>query len=134
MNEPKTKIYSQTLGRRKRAIAQVRLIPGNGKIVINGKTPEVYFNHHQNLERLNEPFQKLGLDKYDVSAKIKGGGTTGQFDALILGIARAIGELKKEYRVAMRDAELLTRDSRKKQRRMVGMGGKSRRKKQSPKR
>jgi small subunit ribosomal protein S9 len=130
----KTKIFAQAIGRRKRSIAQVRLVAGKGEVVINGKKPEAYFGAHQNLNRILNPLQLLKLDKYDVSAKISGGGVNGQLDALVLGIARAVASLKKDNKVAMRDAELLTRDPRKRQRRMVGMGGKSRRKKQSPKR
>lgn len=130
----KTKIYSQALGRRKRSIAQVRLVSGSGKIVINGKAPENYFGKHQDLARLQKPFSLLSLDKYDVSAKISGGGVTGQLDALVLGIARAVANLKKDNKIAMRNANLLTRDPRKRQRRMIGTGGKARRKKQSPKR
>jgi len=132
--DTKTKIYSQAIGRRKRSIAQVRLIAGKGEVIINGKKPELYFGAHQDLNRILKPLQLLSLEKYDVSAKISGGGTTGQLDALVLAIARAVAGLKKDNKIAMRNAELLTRDSRKKQRRMVGMGGKSRRKKQSPKR
>ena len=133
-NETKIKIFAQDIGRRKRSIAQVRLIAGKGEVIINGKKPADYFGAHQDLTRILKPLKLLSLDKFDISAKISGGGTTGQLDALVLGVARAVSQLKKENHSAMRDAELLTRDSRKRQRRMVGMGGKSRRKKQSPKR
>jgi len=130
----KPKIYAQTLGRRKRSIAQVRLIAGKGNVIVNGKKPQDYFGAHQDLSRILNPLKLLSLEKYDISAKISGGGVAGQLDALVLGIARAVASLKKDFHTAMRDADLLTRDSRKKQRRMIGMGGKSRRKKQSPKR
>lgn len=133
-NDLKVKIYAHALGRRKRSVAQVRLVAGKGNVIINGKKPEAYFGAHQDLSRILNPLKLLSLEKYDISAKISGGGLTGQLDALVLGIAKAIASLKKDFHIAMRNANLLTRDSRKKQRRMIGMGGKSRRKKQSPKR
>lgn len=132
--ESKPKIYSRALGRRRRAVAQVRLIPGSGKIIVNGKTPQVYFGAHQDISRLYKPFQLLSLEKYDVSILVKGGGKNGQLDAVVLGIARSVSLLKKDHQKVMRDAGFLTRDSRKRQRRMIGTGGKARRKKQSPKR
>jgi len=133
-NDPKIKIYSQAIGRRKRSIAQVRLIAGSGEVVINNKKPKDYFGANQDLTRLAKPFSVLSLSKYGVTAHVAGGGKVSQLDALVLGIARALSELKKEFHDSLRTADLLTRDSRKKQRRMIGTGGKSRRKKQSPKR
>jgi len=134
-NNLKNKIYATAVGRRKEAVAQVRLIAGDGSIVVNGRPADRYFSSIIAKTRAPSPLSVLPKSKtYSVEAKIRGGGSTGQLDALTLGIARAISSLKAEYKSPLRKLGLLTRDSRVRQRRMVGMGGKSRRKKQSPKR
>lgn len=135
MTESKPKIHSQALGRRKQAVASVRLISGTGKIIVNGKPADAYFGFNEaGLVKLRLPFASSGITKYDAIVSAHGGGLTGQLDSAALGIARCLVELKEEHRVTMRKNGLLTRDPRKRQRRMVGMGGKSRRRKQSPKR
>lgn len=128
------KIVSHGVGRRKEATASVRLIAGSGQIIVNGQSVQDYFPGPVAKIRYEQPFTVTGVQKYDATAVIKGGGTTGQLDALVLGISRALVALKAEYRPLLRQAGLLTRDSRTRQRRMVGMGGKARRRKQSPKR
>jgi small subunit ribosomal protein S9 len=132
--EGKTKIIAQAVGRRKRAIASVRLISGNGGFEINGIPSDKYFPGDQSRIRIQKPFTVLGLDKYSVTARANGGGLNGQLDAVVMGTARCLAKLKEDYKKSLRDAGLLTRDSRKRQRRMVGTGGKARRQKQSPKR
>ena len=132
--EAKTKIIAQAIGRRKRAIASVRLISGHGEFEINGIPSEKYFPGEQSRIKLHRPFTVTDVDKYSVTAKTLGGGLNGQLDAVVLGTSRSLAGLKQEYKNALRNAGLLTRDARKRQRRMVGMGGKSRRQKQSPKR
>jgi small subunit ribosomal protein S9 len=107
---------------------------GKGEVTVNGKPANDYFTHQGNSRHMF-PLETVGVaGKYDVSAKISGGGLTGQFDSLTLGISRALVKISDKHRSPLRDQGLLTRDPRKRQRRMVGMGGKSRRKKQSPKR
>ena len=134
MPETKTKILSRAVGRRKQAIASVRLISGSGEISVNDKPVSVYFPGMIAKTKYQLPFSLLSLQKYSATVKVHGGGPNGQLDALVLGLARSLAALKTDYRSALRTAGRLTRDSRKRQRRMVGMGGKSRRKKQSPKR
>ena len=135
ISKPKTKIYATTVGRRKEAVARVRLIAGNGHIVINGQSVTEYFPGPIAKAKYTAPLSVLpDSKKYSIEAKILGGGKSGQLDALVLGMARAVSTLKKDHKPALRKLGLLTRDSRIRQRRMVGMGGKPRRKKQSPKR
>jgi len=132
-NSP-AKIIARALGRRKTAIASVRLVTGKGQIVVNGQPVAGYFPSAAQAVRYQRPFTVTGVTRYNASAKVAGGGKFAQLDALALGISRALVKIKPEYRTVLRAAGLLTRDSRTRQRRMVGMGGKSRRKKQSPKR
>jgi small subunit ribosomal protein S9 len=135
MPESKVKIISHTIGRRKEAIASVRLFSGKSEITVNGKPISVYFPGLVAKTRYEKPFKILDLgDKYTASVKVHGGGPMGQLDAVVLGLSRALVKVKNDFKKPLRSAGLLTRDSRTRQRRMVGMGGKSRRKKQSPKR
>ncbi len=134
MADTKVKIYASAIGRRKRSVASVRLIPGKGEVVVNGKPASVYFPGLQAQTRYETPFKLLSLTKYAAEVKVLGGGKSGQLDATVLGLARALSALKADHKIVLHTAHLLTRDSRERQRRMVGMGGKSRRKKQSPKR
>lgn len=134
MATPTTKkIIASAIGRRKVAIASVRLFTGKGEIIVNGKPAKTYFPGTTSQTRLNLPFKTVD-QTWDVEIKTHGGGYESQLDASVLGIARAIVEAKADFRKALRDANLMIRDPRERQRRMVGMGGKSRRKKQSPKR
>jgi small subunit ribosomal protein S9 len=110
-------------GRRKEAIARVRLVPGTGRWVVNGRTLEGYFPNKVHQQLVNEPFKTLDLDgRYDVIARISGGGTTGQAGALRLGIARALNDIDVEaYRPALKKAGFLTRDARIKERKKYGL-------------
>lgn len=134
MSDAKPKIIAKAIGRRKSAVASVYLISGKGEITVNTKPASAYFPGLEAKMKYEAPFKILELNKYAATVKTHGGGNAGQLDATILGLARALSTLKAEYQVAMQHANLLTRDSRERQRRKVGMGGKSRRKKQSPKR
>jgi small subunit ribosomal protein S9 len=134
MSDTKPKILASAIGRRKSAIASVYLIAGKGEITVNDRPVSAYFPGKQAQEEYEAPFKLLELHKYSATVKVHGGGNAGQLDAMILGLARALSSLKADYQVSMHKAELLTRDPRERQRRKVGMGGKSRRKKQSPKR
>jgi small subunit ribosomal protein S9 len=135
MAETKTKIIASSVGRRREAVASVRLINGDAEMTVNDKPISVYFPGLEAKYRYELPLKTVGLEaKYTATVMVHGGGKFGQLDAVALGLARAIVQVKKEYIKPLRDAGLMTRDSRTRQRRMVGMGGKSRRKKQSPKR
>ncbi|GAB3999639.1 hypothetical protein GCM10029992_29020 [Glycomyces albus] len=102
----------QTVGRRKRAIARVRLVPGTGRYVINGKTLEDYFPSKVHQQTVAEPFVTVEAgDNFDVLVNIQGGGATGQAGALRLGIARALIEIDPNMRPALKAAGFLTRDS-----------------------
>lgn len=108
-------------GRRKSAIARVWLRPGEGKIVVNGRDSRSYFGR-QVLEILvRSPFTNLGLEgRYDVIARAKGGGITGQAGAVRLGIARAMVEMDETLRPSLRAEGFLTRDPRVKERKKYG--------------
>ncbi|MFP5417184.1 MAG: 30S ribosomal protein S9 [Actinomycetes bacterium] len=110
-------------GRRKEAIARVRLTPGSGQFRINGRTLEEYFPNKLHQQTINEPFVTAAVEgSYDVIAKIIGGGVTGQAGALRLGIARALNAVDAEAsRPALKKAGLLTRDARVKERKKAGL-------------
>jgi|AntAceMinimDraft_5_1070358.scaffolds.fasta_scaffold00862_15 small subunit ribosomal protein S9 len=117
------KIISYGIGRRKQAIAQVILKPGNGKLTINEKMGSLYLqNNSYYLQKINNPFLILGIENtYDINIKTSGGGLTGQTDAISLGIARALTKLTSDNRGILKKAGLLTRDSRIKERRKYGL-------------
>jgi len=110
-------------GRRKEAIARVRLTPGSGQFRINGRSLEDYFPNKLHQQTINEPFETAAvMGSYDVIAKIVGGGVTGQAGALRLGIARALNAVDAEAsRPALKKAGLLTRDARIKERKKAGL-------------
>ncbi|MEL4358130.1 MULTISPECIES: 30S ribosomal protein S9 [unclassified Luteococcus] len=111
-------------GRRKEAVARVRLVPGTGKFSINGgRSIEEYFPNKVHQQLVNEPFVTAGVtEAYDVIARINGGGITGQAGALRLGIARALNAIDEEAsRPALKKAGLLTRDARIKERKKAGL-------------
>jgi len=110
-------------GRRKEAIARVRLVPGTGVWRINGRSLEEYFPNKVHQQIVNEPFKTLELDgRYDVFARIQGGGVSGQAGALRLGIARALNEADTDTnRPALKKAGFLTRDARAKERKKYGL-------------
>ena len=111
------------LGRRKQAIARVRIVPGTGKWKINGRTLDSYFPNKVHQQEVNEPFHVLELDgRYDVIARINGGGISGQAGALRLGIARALNEADTETnRPVLKKAGFLTRDARVTERKKAGL-------------
>ncbi|WP_461021079.1 30S ribosomal protein S9 [Trueperella pyogenes] len=111
------------LGRRKEAIARVRLVPGTGQWTINGRTLEDYFPNKLHQQLVNDPFTLLDLKgRFDVIARIHGGGTGGQAGALRLGISRALNEIDREAnRPALKKAGFLTRDARAVERKKAGL-------------
>ena len=110
-------------GRRKEAIARVRLVPGSGRWVVNGRALDVYFPNKVHQQLVNEPFVTLGAeDRFDVIARIHGGGSSGQAGALRLAIARALNEIDEEgNRPSLKRAGFLTRDARVKERKKYGL-------------
>jgi small subunit ribosomal protein S9 len=117
--------YFYALGRRKSATARIRLSKGKGNIVVNDKPAEEYFTDSQHLlNELTKPFSALDQEnKYDITVKVKGGGHSGQIDAIRLGIAKALVELNGDYKNTLRRAELLGRDPREKERKKFGLKG-----------
>ncbi|KKQ92029.1 MAG: ribosomal protein S9, small subunit ribosomal protein S9 [Microgenomates group bacterium GW2011_GWC1_39_7b] len=128
--------YLYGVGRRKTSQARVRVYHGKGENTVNGMPWNKYFEGEVNAKTLTKPFGATETsDKYYYSGRVTGGGKNGQLSALVLALSRALLKIAPEKnRVVLRKLKLLTRDSRVRQRRMVGMGGKSRRKRQSPKR
>jgi small subunit ribosomal protein S9 len=109
-------------GRRKQAIARVRIVPGSGKWSINGRSLDSYFPNKVHQQVVNEPFVTLGMeDQFDVIARVGGGGVTGQAGALRLGIARALQLVDPDNRPSLKKAGFLTRDARAKERKKYGL-------------
>lgn len=135
-NKKTKRDYTYAVGRRKTSSARVRLFKGGKESLVNGEVIGKYFPGKVNSQKWQKPFGLTGtLGKYYITAKVSGGGKKGQLGALLHGVARAFSSLDPDkFRKPLKDEGLLTRDSRKRQRRMVGTGGKARRKKQSPKR
>ncbi|WP_344656603.1 30S ribosomal protein S9 [Catenulispora subtropica] len=113
----------QGLGRRKEAIARVRIVPGTGVWKINGRTLDAYFPNKVHQQLVNDPFKILELDgAYDVVARIDGGGISGQAGALRLGVARALNAADAENnRPTLKKAGFLTRDARATERKKAGL-------------
>jgi small subunit ribosomal protein S9 len=112
----------QSTGRRKEAIARVRLRPGNGQIVINSRPIDEYFPTATHRMVVVEPLRLTQTaEVYDVDATLDGGGVTGQAGAMRLGIARALAELDTELRPTLKRAGLLTRDAREKESKKYGL-------------
>ena len=111
------------VGRRKQAIARVRIVPGSGTITVNGRTFEDYFPNKLHQQLVNDPFTVLNLtDAYDVIARISGGGPSGQAGALRLGIARSLNGIDEENnRATLKKAGFLSRDARVKERKKAGL-------------
>ena len=123
MIDPKTNEIV-TVGRRKRATARVRLIPGTGKYTVNGHPVAEYLARETLVQVATQPLELLGLkDSFDIRARCDGGGLAGQAGALRLGIARAIAENDENLRPALRTAGLLTRDAREVERKKPGQPG-----------
>jgi len=110
-------------GRRKEAVARVRIVPGSGQWTINGRTIEDYFPNKVHQQIVAEPFSVAGVaGSYDVLARIHGGGITGQAGALRLGVARCLNSVDEEAsRPALKKAGMMTRDARIKERKKAGL-------------
>ncbi len=111
-------------GKRKTAVARVRLPLGNGNVLVNGKPMAEYFPREVLLMRIQQPFEAAGGEgRYDVTAKIRGGGVSGQADALCHGISRALEKFDETLRTSLKRKGFLTRDARKKERKKYGQKG-----------
>lgn len=110
-------------GRRKSSVARVRLVPGNGQLVINGRNGENYLQYNPGyLAAAKAPLETLGLEsEYDILVNVHGGGLTGQADSIRLGVARALCELDPENRKPLKTEGYLTRDPRAKERKKYGL-------------
>lgn len=120
---PATIAPAGATGRRKEAVARVRIVPGTGEWRINGRTMDSYFPNKLHQQIVNEPFVELQLEgRFDVIARIHGGGIAGQAGALRLGVARALNAVDVEAnRPALKKAGLLTRDARVVERKKAGL-------------
>jgi small subunit ribosomal protein S9 len=110
-------------GRRKSAVARVRLVPGNGQLTINGKPGDLYLQFNPSyLSVAKAPLETLGLEtEYDILVNVRGGGLTGQADSIRLGVARALCQLDPENRKPLKVEGYLTRDPRAKERKKYGL-------------
>jgi len=120
---PVVSVPGAAVGRRKQAIARVRIIPGSGSFTVNGRTLEDYFPNKLHQQLITDPFTVLNLNgAYDVIARINGGGPSGQAGALRLAIARALNEVDRENnRPTLKKAGFLTRDARVIERKKAGL-------------
>ena len=118
------KAIAQTVGRRKSAVAQVRIFPGKGEITVNKRPINDYFHRvtHRNL--LLDPLKIVSSEgQYDILVSVRGGGQTGQAGAIRLGIARGLEKINGDFRAALKAAGFLTRDAREVERKKYGRPG-----------
>jgi small subunit ribosomal protein S9 len=115
--------YYEAVGRRKESTARVRLMDGSGRFLVNEKEATAYFPRIGDLHDILRAFATVGQDanKYDITVKVSGGGTTGQTEAVRLGLSRALILLNGEWRSALRKQGLVTRDARVKERKKPGL-------------
>lgn len=115
--------YYEGIGRRKVATARVRLSSGSGRFIVNDKPIEQYFTRLGDIDAIFAPFKVTGenLSALDVTVKVEGGGVSGQTGAVQLGVARALLLMNPDYRKALREGGLLTRDARVKERKKPGL-------------
>ena len=119
---PKT--YTWGTGRRKKAIARVRIAPGTGKILINKREVDDFFKCPQDQAAVRSPLEAAqAVGRFDVWVNVKGGGATGQAGAVLLGLARALAKALPDCDHALRDQDLMTRDARVKERKKFGRRG-----------
>ncbi|MFQ4150572.1 30S ribosomal protein S9 [Arthrobacter sp. LAPM80] len=120
---PALTVSGAAVGRRKQAIARVRVVPGTGKWIVNGRELSNYFPNKLHQQEVNDPFRLLDLEgAYDVWARIHGGGPSGQAGALRLGVARSLNQIDEENnRAILKKAGFLTRDARVIERKKAGL-------------
>jgi len=122
MEDTQKTSYIQTIGRRKEAVAQVRLYAnGTGKMTVNGREAKEYFTIETMLQKAMMPFEKIGMaNQFDVTVQVKGGGITGQVDSVQLGIARALIKWNISLRTVLKKEGYLSRDARIRERKKYG--------------
>jgi len=115
--------YYEGIGRRKESTARVRIASGTGVFTVNQKTLEEYFGRQGDVETITAPLQAVGETRntLDITATVNGGGTTGQTDAIMMGVARALLLMKPDVRSILRKGGFLTRDARVKERKKPGL-------------
>ena len=114
--------YYEAVGRRKRAVARVRLYPGQGEVVINGKPLKEYFGRPQDWGDVMAPFEQTNnQDRFNLTVLVQGGGISGQAQAIRHGVSRALLLMNPDLKRALRRAKLLTRDPREKERKKPGL-------------
>lgn len=119
-----TKDQVQVVGRRKSAVARVRMAPGTGKITVNKREFEDYFPSRTIRGYVTQPLMITGMtEAYDISATLSGGGIAGQAGALRHGIARALQDTNHDLRAVLKESGMLTRDARVKERKKPGQPG-----------
>ena len=119
-----TKAYFYGTGRRKSSVARVRLVPGNGQIIVNGKDSKDYFQKKTLEMIIRQPLVLTETEgRFDVLVNAHGGGTTGQAGAIRHGISRALLQVDGDFRPALKKAGFLTRDPRMKERKKYGLKG-----------
>jgi len=117
-----TQTYDRGLGKRKCAIAQVKLSSGKGEIIVNGKPYQDYFPRLEHRRNVEHPFKATDtVGKFNVEVKVTGGGVTGQSEAIRHGVARALVAANEQFRPLLRQEGLLTRDARIKERKKYGL-------------
>jgi small subunit ribosomal protein S9 len=123
MSSPSNRVVYWGTGRRKTAVARVRVVPGTGAITINGRSGDSYLNYNPSyLAAVKAPLDTLGLaTAYDLLVNVRGGGLTGQADAIKQGAARALCELSPDNRKPLKTEGHLSRDPRAKERRKYGL-------------
>ncbi len=114
--------YNAAVGRRKEAVARVRLYSGAGNVIVNGKSYKDYFTNPIDREKIFSPLELLGLSKkFDISVVVAGGGKSGQLDAITHGISRALVDYNEANKTTLRKSGFLTRDPRAKERKKYGL-------------
>jgi small subunit ribosomal protein S9 len=117
-------VYTWGVGRRKSAVARVRIAPGSGKIEINGRTLNDYFTAEKDRKSIFGPLEVTNTGgKMDIWARCNGGGHTGQAGAIVMGLGRALAKYDSTLEVPLRGSKFLTRDSRMKERKKYGQRG-----------
>ena len=118
----KAERYFEGIGRRKTAVARVRIVPGKGGILVNSKEAKEYFRMQELQKIISSPFENLNMSgKFDISAKVSGGGINAQAEALRLGLSRALVLLNPDLKKPLRSFGFLTRDSRMVERKKYGL-------------
>lgn len=115
--------YFEGVGRRKESTARVRVMSGSGRFIVNDKAAEAYFTRFGDLEAILAPVNSAGQDRgtLDITVVVRGGGVTGQVDAVQLGVARALSKMNPDLNPVMRKGGFLTRDARVKERKKPGL-------------